>query len=338
MKFPSSIRTRVRGRGARLAAVATIAAAALLTAGCSSGSPAGGSTADGKVSVGMINFDLSAAAATSEAKATQAALKKEGWSVLFQDAGGNATNANATCQQYVTRKVSAIVIGALQIDQMAQCMSVAKTAGIPVFYIDSFLAAGMAGAISTATPSGVNDRFIKDQADKKNLRVLFIQYSANSGSLARTNDLLKKMKKAGIDPDKVVQQHEVKVPGQVQDSTAATAAWLNAHPASAGETLVIWTVFTDAAVGALAALKQAGRQVPIYTWDLTQPSVAPLQSGEFVVTSLADTAGIGKQMVGMIKDYLGGDTKPKQLMAPAILLDKSTVDAYIKDHPDAVVG
>jgi ribose transport system substrate-binding protein len=279
------------------------------------------------LSIGLVALDGTNVSSQREVDAAQKAMEGVGWKVSMQDPQGDQSKANSLCQQFVTRKVDAIIIDVFQGSQMAQCLSTAKGADIPVFFLAGAFDTGMAGAISTAVPAPINDVFVKEAAGKPNLQILALQYSPGSPCLLRQQDMDKKLKAAGVDL-KVVQRHEVKIPGQVTDAQAAATAWLNAHPKSSGESLYIWSCFSDAAIGALAALNQADRQVPIYTWDLTKQVVAPLKSGQIKATAISDADKMGGQLIDMIKAVKDGGA-PRGEDADALVLDSTNIDDYV---------
>jgi ribose transport system substrate-binding protein len=202
-----------------------------------------------------------------------------------------------------------------------------------VFYLDNDLAAGMAGAIQTASQKGPNDLMLKNLDGATDVKILRLQYSPSTPSVLRSTYLQKITANAGI-PSSAFSIHEVTIPGAITDAQNATEAWLTAHPASAYPHLVIWTAWSDAAVGALAALSADNRSVPIYTWDLTKQVVSPIKQGKVVATALADPKGLAKQLVGMIDGYMKNG-KREGLDAPAVVLTKSNIDAYLKANPGA---
>jgi ribose transport system substrate-binding protein len=333
MHMPAAIRF---GRRSRLitAAVVGIALTASL-AGCARGSSAAKSvTSD--LTIGVVTYDTTAVAAKVETDSAVSYIKKAGWTALSQDAGGDPAKANTICQQYVTRHVDAIAVSVYDWDQMAQCTNAAKSANIPVFFMDSSLVKGMAGAIATSGGAPINKYFISQVKDKPNLQILAFTLQSGAPCRARQADLIPRLKAAGLSGD--LTKHEVVVPGQVTDAQAATQAWLNGHPESKGQSLVVWSCFADPATGALSAIRQAGRSdIPIFTWDLTKASVQPLQSGEFAADLAIVNQGpksIGAQTVGLIKGYIKNKTV-KGLTANFTVVTKTNIDAYLKANPQA---
>jgi ribose transport system substrate-binding protein len=51
----------------------------------------------------------------------------------------------------------------------------------------------------------------------------------------------------------------VTVPGQVQNGNAIAQPWLTAHPSGGKKPLAIWACWDEPMQGAVAALRQAGR-------------------------------------------------------------------------------
>jgi len=301
------------------------AAAVLIALAVFAGSSTAATTAGLKI--GFVGFDSTTVAAQREAVAAKSAMTKAGWDVSLQDPAGDASKANGICQQYVTQQVDAIVVDVFQGPQMAQCLTSAKSANIPVFFVASVLASGMAGAVSTSTSIPINKMFVQSLRGKKNVNILALQFSPGAPCLARQKAMDAEIKRVGLDVK--IQRHEVKIPGQVPDSQAATTAWLNAHPASAGQTLAIWSCFSDAALGATAALRQANRKVPQYTWDLTKQIVPLLKNRTIAATSISDANKLGQQLVAMINAYRAGNKTPKQVESPALVLTRKNIAAYV---------
>lgn len=311
--------------------VAGLAVVSLTLVGCGSA----GSASSGSKSIGLVGFDASVVASAVETDAAAKAMKDAGWNVHEQDPRGDASQANSLCTQYVSQKVNAVVVSTFDASQMAACLATARAANIPVFFLASAeLKDGMAGAISVSAEKPVNDEFAKYLANLKNPRILSLQYAAGAPCLLRANYFDKVIKEAGI-PRSDIQVNQVEVPGQVTDAQNATTAWLNAHPASDGQDLVIWTCFSDPALGANAALKQANRQVPIFTWDVTPQLVNLVKSGAIHTTGINDPAGMGSKLVDMIKSYLSGK-KATVEPAPFVILDKANINSYLSSHPGAI--
>ena len=324
--------TSLGTRGRRGLAVGVLALTGALLAGCS-GTPGTGSTdgGDGSLTVGIVSYDTTTLAAKAETDAAKAAMEKEGWTVVTQDPKGDAAQANTICTQFITRQVNVIVISVFDTTQMAQCMTGAAAAEIPVFYLAGSLQDGVAGAISTTVAPPINEYMIEQIKDLPKLKILAMTLQPGAPCRAREADLDEKLKAAGLS-DKI-EKHEVVGPGQVTDAQNATAAWLQANPESEGADLVIWACFADPAMGAYAALQQAGRQVPIYTWDFSAQVVEPIRKGYLAAVLAIDSAGEGAQIVDLIKGHLKGD-KPQEVDAATTVVTPDNLDDFLAEHPE----
>lgn len=320
-------------RGRRGLAVGALALAGALLAGCSASTPGtdSGDGGDDSLTVGIVSYDTTTLSAKAETDGAKTAMEAEGWEVLTQDPKGDAAQANTICTQYVTRQVDVIVISVFDTTQMAQCMSGAAAASIPVFYLAGSLADGVAGAISTTAAAPINEYMIEQVADLPNLKILAMTLQPGAPCRAREADLDEQLEAAGLS-DKI-EKHEVVVPGQVTDAQNATAAWLQANPESEGSDLVIWACFSDPAMGAYAALQQAGRQVPIFTWDFSDQVVEPIRSGYISAVLSIDSAGEGAQLVDLIKGHLDGG-EPQEVDANTIIVTADNLDDFLAEHPE----
>jgi ribose transport system substrate-binding protein len=291
--------------------------------------------ADGdKLSIGIVNLDVSSLTANSFAVALEGAVKKIGWDVVNQDPKGDPAQANALCTQYVTRKVDAIIINIFEASQMAQCLTYAKGASIPVFFLGSGLAPGAAGAISTIDPDPINDAFIEHISKMKDPKVLALTYHPGAPCRVREEKLDAALGKAGLSVQ--VDKHEITIPGQVTTALAATQAWLNAHPKDKGEALAIWACFSDPAYGALSAMKQVDRVgIPIYTWDLTKQAADSIKAGEMAATVWVDVDGLAQQTIKQIKDIRAGG-QPREEDAAWIIVTPDNIEGFLKEHPGAL--
>lgn len=331
----------------RATAVTAIGGALLLAlSACSSGSsstessaaaseaaPASSAAAE-KGTVGVVEFDTTAAIDNLFVQGTKKELEAKGYTTISQDPKGDPGQANGICAQFVTQQVQAIVVTTFALDQMAQCMSQAKDANIPVFYIGSPLLDGMAGSVDVTSPKPINDLFVPFVKDKAVTDILTLDYTP--GTPCRLRKEYRDEQLAAQAPDVKVTNHEFPIPGQVVDAQNATAAWLAAHPEGSG-TFAIWACFTDPTAGAVAAIKQAGRtdEIPIYTWDFNKTILDPLKSGQVAATLSLDGNAVGGQVAGIVDEFLATGT-PQGVPAANTILTKDTIDAYLAENPNAL--
>lgn len=303
----------------------------------SSASTPPGSTAPSSAAtatVGIVAFDSTSPIDKIFAESTQETLEAAGHDTLMQDPKGDSGQANSICSQYLTARATAIVVIVFAYDQMAQCTTAAKDAGVPLFFLGGPLLEGMQGAVSVTSEAPINDDFIQYVVSNNVTDVLTLDYSP--GTPCRLRAEYRSEVLAEQAPDVNVTEHEFPIPGQVVDAQNATAAWLAAHPAGAGE-YAIWSCFADPTAGAGAALNQANRtDVPIFTWDFNETILPAIQSGQIAADLYLDGTEVGKTVAGLVTDYLNGDTEPKGVSAPTTILNKDNVDQFLEDHPEAL--
>jgi ribose transport system substrate-binding protein len=326
-------RAAVLGAVAGALVVSLAACSSASDGGSSSGPAASGSSATAeKGTVGIVEFDTTAAIDNQFVQGTKSELEAKGWKTLSQDPKGDPGQANGICSQFVTRKVQALVVTTFALDQMAQCMSQAKAAKIPVFYIGSPLLDGMAGSVDVTSPKPINDLFVPYVKDNAVTDILTLDYTPGTPCRLRKEYRDEQLKGVNVK----VTRHEFPIPGQVVDAQNATAAWLAAHPAGSGK-FAIWACFTDPTAGAVAAIKQAGRtdEIPIYTWDFNKTILDPLKSGQVAATLSLDGTAVGGQVATLVDGYKAGGT-PTGVPAANKILTKENIDAYVAENPNSI--
>lgn len=321
-----------------MAALATAAVLALSACTGSSTSPtssAGGPTnASAGKSLGIIEFDATSPIDNLFASNTKKAFEELGWQVSTQDPKGDLGQANAICTQWVTKKVDVLVVTTYAMDQMAQCMSQANAAKIPVFFLGSPLLEGMAGSVSYVIPAPPNDLFIKYLQDKKVTSFLALDFTPGTPCRLRAEYREQAIKDAGITAKEY--SHQFHIPGQVVESQNGTAAWLQANPAGAGS-YAIWSCYADSTQGALAAIAQAGRTdaLPIFTWDFSESILPAIRAGQ-VATVYYAPADVANTVKDNILEYLKTGV-PAEGTPATTLVTKDNVEQFLKDHPDILV-
>lgn len=313
-------------RGRVITGLVLAAGLAATMVGCASGGGGGAKV------LGLVEFDMTSASDAAFDNSTVTAFEGAGWEVLAQDPKGDPGQANTICTQYVTRVVTALVITTFAQDQMAQCLSQAADAKIPVFFLASPLLDGMAGAVDLVAAEPINDVFIKNLEANKVTEVLTLDYTPGTPCRLRAEYREKLIADSGLDIN--VTRHEFPIPGQLVDAQSATAAWLSAHPEGSGK-FAIWACFTDPTAGALAAIQQAGRtdSLPLFTWDYGISILEAIRSGAVAADLWIDFDAMGGQLLELVDGYLA-DGKPMGVVAANVVLTADNIDAFLADHPE----
>ena len=141
--------------------------------------------------------------------------------------------------------------------------------------------------------------------------------------------------KAGL----YITYNEVTVPGQVQNGNAIAQPWLTAHPAGGKKPLAIWACWDEPMQGAVAALRQAGRDdVTTVAINGSPQAIQLVKDGDMTATVWQPAYQEGKAMFQAILDSIaaGKSWQPKTIAIPGIVVTKDNVDKFISDHPNGL--
>lgn len=316
------------------AAVALLAAAALAACGAS---PAPGASGDsGKKTIGVVALVATDALNAAVIKGVKEVADANGWDVIVNDTNGDVAKANAAMVTFsTTQKTDAIAVMAFQSNALQQGLQAARSANIPVVSWGGELTDGIV-ATTSARKVGEDsaNALIADFGHTG--AVLALTYHTGVLCLYRGyafDDIIKDGEK-GIE----VTENEVAIPGQVEDGTKFTAAWLAAHPAGSGP-LAVWGSWDEPAIGAIAAAKQAGRtDVKIYAINGGPQALQAVKDGTLEQVVWQDGETEGKDMAQSAIDYLANPSgwKSKTFDVPGVVVDKSSIDKFLADHPGAL--
>jgi ribose transport system substrate-binding protein len=335
------MRTAIR----RVALCATASALTATAAGCSSSAaPAGGSSGGtakavsasaGKVyKIGLVPFSGEEPTSMAAIHGIEAVAKQKGWSTRFIDPGGVQAQSVAAIQTLVDEHVNLIVSTVFPASSLAAGVLAAKAAGIPV------IAAG------GSTGPGVEANWDVGKEDGKLLvaelaavthgqgNLLVFQYTPGVACDEREATLKQYLKTAHFSS---VTYDEVPIPGQVQAGTKFAQAWLTSHSGPGA----VFGCFDDPTVGAIAAIRQAGRtNITTFGVDGSPAALSAVRAGTMTATVWINGYGLGEEMAAAIPDLIsrGVSAAPLEEAAPAVLVTKSNIAAFLKEYPSAMSG
>lgn len=318
---------------------AMLLAMLLVVAACSGskGTASGANASSNDLTVGFVGYNQSVGSAQSQIDAATKLMKDQGWNVLTVDPAGDVSKANAACVNYVTRKVSFIVIPVFDPSQMGQCVNAANSAHIPFFYFGSVSGPGAAGAMGTTLAAPLNEVFLKDWSGNKQVQILALGLTPAAPCRNRYTDFLSQWNSAGNSPSQIDFKDMNITVGTLVDGQTKTQGWLTQHPADANTPLAIWACSGGAATGAVSAILAAHRTgIKVYAWDFTKQEAAYVQQGLVTATAWPDTDKMAEAFMTMVKNYL--DTKKPQGFqdAPAVVITPATYDSFLASHPNAI--
>jgi ribose transport system substrate-binding protein len=334
------MRTAIR----RVVLCTVVGALAAVAAGCSSSGPAspasasstGKSTgaASAAYTIGLVPFSGEEPTSMAAMHGIEAVAKQRGWSTTLIDPGGVTAQSVAAIQTLVEKHVNLIVSTVFPADSLAAGVLAAKAAGIPVI------------AVGGSTGPGVEANWDVGNADGKLLvaklaavthgqgNLLVFQYTPGVACDEREATLKQYLKTAHFSS---VTYDEVPIPGQVQAGYKFGQAWLASHSGPGA----IFGCFDDPTVGALAAIKQAGRtNITTFGVDGSTAALNAVRAGTMTATVWINGYGLGEEMAAAIPQLVkrGVSGSALELAAPAVLVDQSNIAAFLKEYPSAISG
>jgi ribose transport system substrate-binding protein len=266
------------------------------------------------------------------AGAKQEAAAK-GYTTTVVDANGSLDQANSAMQNLAARQVKAIIVAAFPTTSLTAGLNAAKQANIPVLSWGGGMNTGVDAATDEsrlATP--VINQMVANM--KAGGSILALDYS--SGFICRQrqqvfDSILKNY------PNIKVTKQEVNIPGYESQAAQFTTAWLAAHPAGK-ESDAIWGCWDGPAVGAISSLQQNHRtDVKVYGQNGQSDAINNVKTGTMTATDWENSSQEGITLIDTIGQIsaAGSNWQPKTISIPGVLVDSSTVNSFIQQHPSA---
>lgn len=320
-----------------LTAVAATAAVALSGCGqttADSASSASGGQAGNKV-VGIVSITANEAGNALAIRGATDAAEKAGWTVKVVDAQGDAAKANAAMSSFANQKVGMIFNLVFPANSIATGLAAAKSAGIPVASWGGGSGPGVVMWTGDGGPYATLSatQMAKDMDGKGS--VLSLNYHGGQVCIDREKAFDAVMAQY---PDIKVHKEEVNIPGFLQDAAKFTTAWLSSHPKGA-ENLAIWGCWDDPTLGAISALKQAGRtDVMTYGNAGSITGITAVKDGSMTATAYEEGFKEGQAMfTTTLEAIAAGDSwTPKNVNVPGVVVTKDNVDEFMKSHQDVL--
>lgn len=295
----------------------------------------GAATAQDKPVLGIVSISATEANNARYIKGAEKAAEEKGWEVSVIDAQGSADQANAGMQNLAQRGVKAMVDMVFPVSSIGAGLAAADEAGIPV----ATWGGGLGGSVIATNGSGgpmavpIVEMMVEDLGGKGD--VLALTY--RTGEVCRNREVVMDEILAAH-PDIKVTKNEVRIPGYFEDGAQYATAWLALHPAGSGP-LAIWGCWDDPSIGAISALRQAGRDdVKVYGINGNAQALENIQKGFMTATAWQDSFTEGYNMLGIIEEAIaaGEAWEPKAVEVTAVVVTKDNVEQFLKDHPEAI--
>jgi ribose transport system substrate-binding protein len=286
------------------------------------------------ITLGMVSIDVNDSGNARTINGATARAKELGWEVITIDAHGSADEANAAIQNLALRGAKVIIDLVFPVTSLGAGLRAADQAGAVV----GTWGGGIGGTVAVTNGSGglfaepIVQQMVKDLGGKGS--VLALTY--HTGQVARERELVLDRILAEY-PDIKVTKNEVRIPGYTQDGADFASAWLSAHP-KGNEPLAIWGSWDDPALGAIASMRQQGRNdVKVYGQNGNVDAIVAVESGWMTATAWEASEEEGKVLVDTLKEALdaGKSWKPLAKEVPPVVVNNQTVTEFIRQHPEA---
>lgn len=312
--------------------------AALLLVACGGdedpGATDGAATGDSAIeSIGIVRFSGTDVFSNNANQGAADYAEEQGWDVVDVDAQGSVDQANAAIANLVTRGVDAIVVGVFPTDALAGGISQAESAGIPVANWGGGLGPGVQVAADVGLGDEVAARVVEDMNGEGEL--LLLGYRPGLPCQRRETSMMDALEGTDINPT----QQQITIPGQVDSALAATQSWAQAHSAGSAPSLAAWACFDDPATGAVAALRELGRDdVLSYGNNGTAEALQLVMDGELTATQWIDGYGQGQELVRVLQQAIaeGESFEPTEIGGETVIVDESNIEEFLSEHPDAL--
>lgn len=319
--------------GAAMATALTVGLAACSTPAGNAGSAA--STGTVNKLLGIVTITATDANNARVIAGATAAAEAAGWKVEVVDAAGKADTANSAITNFVSKKAGMIFDLVFPVTSLGAGMNAARSAGIPVASWGGGLTDGVVMTTGDGAPFAIPAT--KALLEKIGTTGSVLALTYRTGEVCRAREvafdtLVNKV------PGVKVQKEEVTIPGFLQDGAKYATAWLAGHPKGSGN-LAIWGCWEDPTLGAISALKQAGRtDVLTYGVNGSATAIKAVQAGDLTATVYEDGTTEGKTMFETVLQAIsaGASWKQKTVDVPGILVTSDTVAAFVAAHPEAL--
>lgn len=289
-----------------------------------------GAFAGTTIGVSMAAFDDNFMTNLREAMAAEGKSQKD-VSLQFEDARSDVGRQVSQVENFVSRKVSAIIIDPVDTSATKRMTEAARKAGIPVVYVNR----------KPSEPLGLGVYYIGSQ--NKVAGELQMDYLAKQlkgkGTIAIIQGALSD--EGALERTAGVKAVAAKYPG-IKITDVQSANWnrnqaidLVRKWASSGRQFNAIAANNDEmALGALIALKQAGlssKKVLVGGVDATPDALSSLAKGELAVTVFQDAKGQGKGAVDIAVKVAAGEKKvPAETMIPFQLVTTDNYQSFSK--------
>lgn len=257
--------------------------------------------------------------------------KKHGYSTISLSGNYDVTTQGNQIKDFITKGVSAIVLAPVDSKSIAPAIIEANNAGIPVFTVDDTCVDPKAKIVSHIATDNLQGGRLAGEAMVELLgntggKVLVLDFKVANACVLRVQGFKEVINahNAKADTKKIVIAAELASEGAKEKGRESTAAALKAHPDLAG----IFAINDPAALGAYAALAQAGRTDDIFLigFDGEEQGKKAILEGKIYADPIQFPDQMGKLAVQAIVDHYDGKEVQAVNLIPSQLYKKADAE------------
>lgn len=254
------------------------------------------------------------------------AAQSRGFELLVQAGEFDVARQKDQIQEFLVRKVDAIVVCPCDSRSIGTSIAAANAAGVPVFTADiAVLAEGVKVTCHVASDNVAGGRLAAQalgDALSGDAEIAIIDHPEVESVIQRV---------AGFEAALAEHYPQIKVVAKLTGHGTKDAAFrtaediLQAHPGLDG----IFGINDDSALGALAAVEKAGKagQVVIVGFDAVPEARQAIAAGKILADVVQQPRVIGALTIGAVADYLSGGQVAPQILIPCAMFTRDDAAA-----------
>jgi ribose transport system substrate-binding protein len=275
------------------------------------------------VEVAICTPYLSSVTTKQMVELMQTKLGDLGYKVSVFDSANDTSKLASDLETCVVSKVDAIVIVSVDPSLCKSQIQEASEAGIAVFGCDSgyFDAMQMNATSDNYQMGTMISNYLFEKIGKQGT-IVHLTHRPHPGVVKRTlamEDVLKEYPQV-----KLLSEHHVDVPNQINNSKEIVENLLTAYPQK-GSISAIFCAWDEPAIGATQALQEAGRdEILVVGVDGNEQAVKLIKEGTNLVATLAqDFDGMASMVAAELVKVVKGEPAQKgEMYVPALLIEK----------------
>jgi ribose transport system substrate-binding protein len=252
------------------------------------------------------------------------AAREQGFTVIVNDADRDVNEQAKHIDNFIAKKVTAIVINPADRVAIGPAIKKANAAGIPVFTCDlqcDAPGAEIAGHVGTDNYQGgqLAGQAMIAALGQRDGKILVLHFKQAQSCVLRVQGFTEVIEQYNTShPDRKIQiVAELEGGGLQDESYRATADVLQAHP----DLTAIFAINDPSALGASTALTQAGKadQVVIIGFDGQLEGKQAIKQGKIYADPIQFPDKMGRETVQNVVNYLDGKPYEKVRLIPTEL-------------------